>query len=155
MLVSDSVNQGTSTVWGTRKPVQLVVYKQGSKAKERKGEEEQRRLMFYAIFASRDRNLRQFTSTVILSKIVWNCLRLSWNYLRLSATIYCYNPPFSTSAVILPPPSEKACPQALYVRIYVRGVFLSIYLTGSLLSSLYQHSIHSFRYFGGPSLLGY
>ena len=69
-FVSDSVNQGTSTARGTRKPVQLVVYKRGSKARERKGEEEQRRLMFYMIFASRDHNLRQFASTVILSKIV-------------------------------------------------------------------------------------
>jgi len=69
-----------------------IVYKQESKARERKGEEEQRRLMFYAIFALRDRNLRQFASTVILSEIVWNCL-------RLSATIHCHNPPFSTSAV--------------------------------------------------------
>ena len=41
--VSDSVNQGTSTARGTRKPVRLVVYKRGSKARERKGEEEQRR----------------------------------------------------------------------------------------------------------------
>jgi len=31
-------------VRGTRKPIQLVVYKRGSKARERKGEEEQRRL---------------------------------------------------------------------------------------------------------------
>ena len=47
-----------------------IVYKRESKARERKEEEEQRRLIFYAIFASRDRNLRQFASTVILSEIV-------------------------------------------------------------------------------------
>ena len=47
-----------------------IVYKQESKARERKGEEEQRRLMFYAIFALYNRNLQQFASTVILSKIV-------------------------------------------------------------------------------------
>ena len=35
------------------------VYKRGSKARERKGEEEQRRLMFYTILASRNRNLWQ------------------------------------------------------------------------------------------------
>jgi len=34
--VSNSVNRGTSTAGGTRKPVQLVVYKRGSKARERK-----------------------------------------------------------------------------------------------------------------------
>jgi len=44
LYVSDSVNRGTSTARGTRKPVRLVVYKRGSKARERKGEEEQRRL---------------------------------------------------------------------------------------------------------------
>jgi hypothetical protein len=33
--VSDSVNQGTSTAEGTRKPVRLVVYKRGSKAREK------------------------------------------------------------------------------------------------------------------------
>jgi len=37
--VSDSVNRGTSTARGTRKPVRLVIYKRGSKARERKGEE--------------------------------------------------------------------------------------------------------------------
>jgi len=47
-----------------------IVYKRGSKAKERKGEEEQRRSMFYAIFTSHNRNLWQFASTVILSKII-------------------------------------------------------------------------------------
>ena len=33
--VSDLVNRGTSTARGTRKPVQLAVYKRGSKAKEK------------------------------------------------------------------------------------------------------------------------
>ena len=36
------------------KPIQLVVYKRGSKAKERKGEERQRRSELYTIFKSRD-----------------------------------------------------------------------------------------------------
>jgi len=52
-----------------------IVYKQGSKAKERKQEERKHRLKLYTIFWSRDGSLRQFAS-----------------------------------AVILPPPSEKACP---------------------------------------------
>ena len=34
-IVSDLVNRGTSTSRGTRKPMQLVVYKRGSKAKEK------------------------------------------------------------------------------------------------------------------------
>ena len=38
-IVSDSVNRGTSIARGTRKPVQLVVYKRESKARERKGKE--------------------------------------------------------------------------------------------------------------------
>ena len=42
--VSDSVNRGTSTAEGTRKPVQLVVYKRGSKAKESKKVKERTRL---------------------------------------------------------------------------------------------------------------
>src|SRR6266700_3432075 len=62
-----------------------------------------------------------------------------------------YNPPFSTSAVTLPPPSPKACPQSLCVC----GVFFSLYLIGGLSSSLYQHSIYLSRYFRGPVLLGY
>jgi len=40
-----------------------IVYKRESKARERKGEKEQRRLMFYKIFASRDRNIRQSMAT--------------------------------------------------------------------------------------------
>jgi hypothetical protein len=52
--VSDSVNRGTSTARGTRKPVQLVVYKRGSKARERKGEEGQRRSKSYTILESRE-----------------------------------------------------------------------------------------------------
>ena len=55
--VSDSVNRGTSTARGTRKPVQLVVYKQGSKARERKGEEREQRSRLCTILPSRDRNL--------------------------------------------------------------------------------------------------
>jgi hypothetical protein len=40
-----------------------IVYKRESKARERKGEEEQRCSMFYEIFASRDRNMRQSVAT--------------------------------------------------------------------------------------------
>jgi len=36
LIVSNLVNRGISMVGGTRKPVQLVVYKRGSKARERK-----------------------------------------------------------------------------------------------------------------------
>jgi len=41
----------------------MVVYKREFKARERKEEEEQRRLMFYKIFALRNRNIRQFVAT--------------------------------------------------------------------------------------------
>jgi len=51
--ISDLVNQGISTARGTRKPIQLVVYKQESKARERKGEEGQRRSKSYTIIESR------------------------------------------------------------------------------------------------------
>ena len=71
--------------------MQLVVYKRGSKARERKGEEEQRRSMFYAIFASRDRNLRQSVAICQYCNTVRDCLKLS--------AIVCYNLPFSISAV--------------------------------------------------------
>ena len=54
LAVSDLVNRGTSTVRGTRKRVQLVVYKRGSKARERKGEEGQRRSKSYTILKSRE-----------------------------------------------------------------------------------------------------
>ena len=64
-----------------------------------------------------------------------------------------YNPPFSTSAVILPPPPKK--PALRLCPYYVCGVFLSLYSIGGLSSSLYQHSIHLSRYFGGLGLLGY
>jgi len=54
-----------------------IVYKRGSKARERKGEERKHRLKLYTILWSRNSNLPV---------------------------------PFSTSAVTLPLPSEKACP---------------------------------------------
>ena len=41
--VSDLVNRGTSTARGTRKPIQLVIYKRGSKAREKKADEGLRR----------------------------------------------------------------------------------------------------------------
>jgi len=53
------------------------VYKRGSKARERKGEEEQRRSMFYAILASRDRNLRQSVAICQYRNTVRDCLKLS------------------------------------------------------------------------------
>ena len=60
LFVSDLVNQGTSTARGLHASLyNWIVYKRGSKARERKGEEGQRRSMFYAIFTSRERNLRQ------------------------------------------------------------------------------------------------
>src|SRR6266567_951841 len=64
-----------------------------------------------------------------------------------------HNPPFSTSAVTLPPPPKK--PALRLCPYYVRRVFLSLCSIGGLSSSLYQHSIHSSRYFGGLGLLGY
>jgi len=54
-----------------------IVYKRGSKARERKGEEEQRRSMFYAIFASRDRNLRQSVAICQYCNTIQDCLKLS------------------------------------------------------------------------------
>jgi len=58
-------------------PIRLVVYKQESKAKERKGAEQQRRSELYTIFKSRDCNCLPFTAAI------------------------CRNLPFSTSAVTL------------------------------------------------------
>jgi len=46
------------------KPVQLVAYKRGSKAKERKGEERRRRSELYTIFKSRDCNCLPFTAAI-------------------------------------------------------------------------------------------
>ena len=37
-----------------------------------------------------------------------------------------HNLPFSTSAIILPPPSKKACPQALYIYIMSMGILIFI-----------------------------
>jgi len=75
--------------------MQLVVYKRGSKAKERKGEERQRYSELYTIFRSRDCSCLPFTAAI------------------------CRTLPFSSSAVILPPPPPfaKACPQALCIHI--------------------------------------
>src|SRR6266566_1775985 len=64
-----------------------------------------------------------------------------------------HNPPFSTSAVTLPPPPKK--PILRLCPYYIYGVFLSLCSIGGLSSSLYQHSIYSSKYFGGPGLLGY
>jgi len=88
--ISDLVNQGISTARRTHASLyDWIVYKRGSKARERKGEERKHRLKLYTILRLRDGtlplrngNMRQYASTVTL-----------------------------------PPPSEKACPQALYIRI--------------------------------------
>ena len=73
--------------------------------------------------------------------------------LKLSAIVY-YNLPFSTSAVISPPPSVKPALR-LYSRLYYTyGAFLSLCSSGSLLSLLCRHSIYLFRYFSGLGLLG-
>ena len=61
-----------------------IVYKRESKARERKGEKEQRRLIFYAIFALRNRNLRQSVAICQYCNTVRDCLKLS--------TIVRYNP---------------------------------------------------------------
>jgi hypothetical protein len=48
--ISDLVNRGTSTARKTHASLyDWIVYKRGSKARERKGEEGQRRLKFYTI----------------------------------------------------------------------------------------------------------
>ena len=78
------------------------------------------------------------------------------NYLKLSAIVR-YNPLISAGRSTsshqrrnITPPSKKACPQALYIR----RVFLSLYLIGNLLSSLFQYFIYLLRYFRGSGLLG-
>ena len=75
---SDSVNQGMSTA--KRRHASLydwIVYKRGSKARERKGEEGERRSEIYTIFDHMTATVRDLSDTVR------NC------------------PPFSTSAVTL------------------------------------------------------
>ena len=62
-----------------------IVYKRGSKAREREGEEEQRRSIFYMVLWSRD------CYCPGLSETVCDCLKLS--------AIVRHNLPFSTSAV--------------------------------------------------------
>jgi len=92
--VSDLVNRGTSTARGTRKPVQLVVYKRGSKARERKEKNSSAARYF-----------------------IWSLSHVTRVY---------YNPRLPRSTVFhqrrnITPPSEKACPQALYVHIISIG----------------------------------
>src|SRR6266700_5196783 len=54
-FVSDSVNRGTSTAKRMHASLyDWIVYKRGSKAREMKGEEGQRRSKFYAVFESRE-----------------------------------------------------------------------------------------------------
>jgi hypothetical protein len=54
VVVSDLVNRGTSTAKRMHASLyDWIVYKRGSKARERKGEEGQRRSKFYAILKSR------------------------------------------------------------------------------------------------------
>jgi len=74
-----------------------IVYKRGSKARERKGEEEQRRSMFYMIFWSRDCYCTR------LSETVCNC------------------PPQSTSAVTTPDclPRYSTYRRLTVLRLYI------------------------------------
>jgi len=59
-IVSDSVNRGTSTARRTHASLyNYIVYKRGSKARERKGEERKHRSKLYTILWSRDGKLRQ------------------------------------------------------------------------------------------------
>jgi len=52
--VSDLVNRGTSTARRTHASLyDWIVYKRGSKARERKGEEGQRSSKFYTVLESR------------------------------------------------------------------------------------------------------
>ena len=53
MSVSDSVNRDISTVGGRASLYNWIIYKREYKARERKGEEQQRRSTFYAILESR------------------------------------------------------------------------------------------------------
>ena len=50
--VSDSVNRDISTAGGRASLYNWIVYKREYKARERKGEEQQRRSTFYAILES-------------------------------------------------------------------------------------------------------
>src|SRR6266702_5234948 len=55
LYVSDSVNRGTSTARRMQASLyDWIVYQRRYKARERKGEEEQRRLIFYMVLWSRD-----------------------------------------------------------------------------------------------------
>ena len=53
MSVSDSVNRDISTVGGRASLYNWIIYKREYKARERKGEEQQRCLTFYAILELR------------------------------------------------------------------------------------------------------
>jgi len=97
-------------------PRPVTVYKRGSKARERKGEEQQCCSRFYAAPKSRD------------------C-----NYLKLSA-IVCDYPPQSTvfhQRYNITPPLQKSLPLGFVYPHYVYRVFLSLCLIGSLSFSLY------------------
>ena len=52
-IVSDLVNRDISTARGRASLYNWIVYKREYKARERKGEEQQRRSTFYAILESR------------------------------------------------------------------------------------------------------
>src|SRR6266576_738863 len=73
--------------------------------------------------------------------------------LKLSAIVH-HNLPFSTSAVILPPPSVKPALRLCSCPYYTYRAFLSLCSSNSLSSLLCQYFIHLFRYFIGPGLLG-
>src|SRR6266699_3583367 len=70
--------------------------------------------------------------------------------LKLSAIVR-HNLPFSTSAVISPPPLVKPALRLCSRPYYTRGAFLSLCFFGSLLSLLCQYFIYLFKYFGGLS----
>ena len=59
---------------------------------------------------------------------------------------------FASTVTLFPPLKKPAF--RLYNLYYACGAYLFLCSSGNLLSSLYQHFIHLFRYFGGPGLLG-
>src|SRR6266700_2209749 len=89
-IVSDSVNRGTSTARRMQASLyDWIVYQRRSKAREREGEEEQRRSIFYMAPWSRDCYCPRLSETV------------------------CDCPPQSTvfhQCRNITPPSQKACP---------------------------------------------
>ena len=139
LTVSDSVNRGTSIARRMHASLyDWIVYKRGSKAKERKGEEGERRSKLYTILWLRDCNY------VKLSEIVRDCP-------RLSATIYRFPPvpQFRNGAVTLPPPPVKPalrlcmsvlCPQGVLIVMLFRQLVVFIMLVFYLFVQVLQRS---------------